>query len=410
MSDILAAGPFQPPVIRHRRFVLGRRASFWVSAGVVGHTLWTSAAPAMAYPLYAAQWHLNHATVTGIFAIYPIVVVAVLTAFGDLSDHIGRRTTMLAGLAASLAGVLLFALAPSVGWLFAGRALMGIGVGLTAGPSTAAMAEFSAAGQAGRASSVATAAQAVGFTAALLIGGTLIQYAPLPTHLSFWVLGGVLTVLFVAAWFLPRHSRTELGKPWRPRVPATPKSLRRNFAQGAIAVTAAYTHGVLVLSLGAQVAHDLVQSDNVLVNGAALSLFAIASGIGGIAGRSLAPRRAMVTGAAASCFGMVLFVAAVALHALPVFLAATTTAGIGYSLLFLGGIEAVNRAAPLRHRGGMFSALYLLAYLSMGSVALALGQVATVFGLALAVNIAAATIAMLGLVTIVLAAVLRAAV
>ncbi len=43
-----------------QRFVLGRAASFWVSAGVVGHTLWTSAAPAMTYPLYAAQWHLSH--------------------------------------------------------------------------------------------------------------------------------------------------------------------------------------------------------------------------------------------------------------------------------------------------------------------------------------------------------------
>ena len=70
---------------------------------------------------------------TGIFAIYPIVVVAVLIGFGDISDHIGRRATMLMGLGASLAGTLLFAVAPSVIWLFLARALMGIGVGLTAG-------------------------------------------------------------------------------------------------------------------------------------------------------------------------------------------------------------------------------------------------------------------------------------
>ena len=30
---------------------LGRRASFWVTAAVVAHTLWTSAAPSMTYPL-----------------------------------------------------------------------------------------------------------------------------------------------------------------------------------------------------------------------------------------------------------------------------------------------------------------------------------------------------------------------
>jgi MFS family permease len=62
---------------------------------------------------------------TGIFAVYPIVVVAVLTGFSDLSDQIGRRTTMLLGLGASLIGTFLFAVAPDVLWRFAGRAFAG---------------------------------------------------------------------------------------------------------------------------------------------------------------------------------------------------------------------------------------------------------------------------------------------
>ena len=57
----------QPPV--GGRFVLGRRASLLVSAGVVSHTLWTSAAPALTYGLYAEEWHLTHTVTAGIFAI-----------------------------------------------------------------------------------------------------------------------------------------------------------------------------------------------------------------------------------------------------------------------------------------------------------------------------------------------------
>src|ERR1700729_2035952 len=83
---------------------------------------------------------------TGIFAIYPVVVVLTLIGFGDISVYIGRRSTMLMGLGASLAGTLLFAVAPDVLWLFAARTLMGIGVGLSAGPSTAAVVEFAAGG------------------------------------------------------------------------------------------------------------------------------------------------------------------------------------------------------------------------------------------------------------------------
>jgi hypothetical protein len=56
-----------------------------VSAGVVAHTLWTSAAPAMAYRLYAEEWHLSHTATTGIFAIYPAAVVAALIGFGDIA-------------------------------------------------------------------------------------------------------------------------------------------------------------------------------------------------------------------------------------------------------------------------------------------------------------------------------------
>ncbi len=113
----------QPPV--GGPFVLGRHASLLVSAGVVSHTLWTSAAPALTYGLYAQEWHLTHTVTPAIFAVYPIFVVVMLVGFGGISDQIGRRATMMAGLFASLAGALLFAVAPDVWWVFAGRALMG---------------------------------------------------------------------------------------------------------------------------------------------------------------------------------------------------------------------------------------------------------------------------------------------
>ncbi|MEX3813605.1 MFS transporter [Paraburkholderia sp. BR13439] len=185
----------------------GHRASFCVSAGVVAHTLWTSAAPAMTYRLYASEWHLTPTTTAEIFAIYPIVVVSVLILFGGLSDQIGRRATMLLGLGASFLGALILALANDVSWLFVARAFMGVGVGvgLTAGPSTAAMVEFNEGGAPRRASVIATAAQAAGFAAALIVGGALTQYAPWPLHLVFWLLALLIAALFIVPWFLPQQ-------------------------------------------------------------------------------------------------------------------------------------------------------------------------------------------------------------
>jgi MFS family permease len=100
---------------------------------------------------------------------------------------------------------------------------------------------------------------------------------------------------------------------------------------------------------------------------------------------------------------MALLALAVALHGLPAFLLAAAVAGAGYSLLFLSALQVINAAAPAQQRGGVLSALYLLAYLSMGMVAIILGIVATDWRFRLAVDLGAGVIAVLSVATLALA-------
>ena len=384
---------------------LGRRASFQVAAGVVAHTLWTSAAPAVTYPLYAARWHLTTTVTTGMFAVYPVAVVLTLLLFGNLSDRIGRRAAILAGVASSLLGVGLFAFAPGVGWLYAGRAFMGIGVGLSASPATAALVEFSAPGQQARANVVATAATAFGLGMATLAGGALIQYAPWPLHLNFIALFAVLAGVLAAAWFLPRPGAAErVAAPrWRPGTLTVPRSIARVFATAATAVTAGYVLGALMLSLGSQVARDLIGSGNALVQGAVLALFALVTGVTAVFAKRLPGALAVQLGGATTAAALALLLVAAFRHALLPFLLASGLAGAGYSLLFLGGLTLVNAHAPPAHRAGTLSTIYLIGYLAMGATALALGAVATRWGLRVAIEIGAPGIAALALAAAALA-------
>jgi Major Facilitator Superfamily len=388
-------------------YSLGPRASFWIAAAVVLHTLWTSAAPAMSYPLYAAEWHLTPAVTTSIFAVYPLLVVGTLIMFGDISDYIGRRMAMLLGLAASLIGVLLFAVAPTVHWIFVGRAFMGIGVGLSASPSAAALVEYGPAGQSKRAGAVTTAAQSLGLALAFLVDGALIEYAPLPARLNFWALFVVIGAIFAATWFLPRHASAETSGCWRPRIPIVAKGLYRIFATSTVSVIGAYTLGAIILSLGAQIARELIDSASHLVNGATLSLFAVTSGIVAVSAKELSPRFSMMLGGIVCPLGIGLLVLSAHQHSLPIFLAAVAAAGVGYSLSFLGGLNLINANAPTHHRGGTLSAVLLIAYFFQGAVALLLGVAATVWGLRIATDLGSAVIAFLGITALLLAAFTR---
>ena len=382
---------------------LSTRGSFWTAASVAGLALWASGAPTIVYPLYAAQWQIEPSVTTAIFAIYPVVLVPVLIVFGNLSDVIGRRAVILLGLGALGLGSIAFGLAPDLTWVFIGRALMGVGVGLSLSPATAAMVEFGGRDGARRASSATTAATATGLALATVVGGALVQYAPWPLHLSFWVLTAVTAIVAVFAAGLPRHTRDEAAGPWRPRLPRMPREERPSFVAGTLGISAAYAMGAIFLALGAQIARDLVRSDNVFVDGAIIALSAVVIGVVAVLTRRLRPRLAVTLGPLFAIAGLGLLIVSGLAHSLPAFLASSIVAGAGYALLFSGGLGLVTTSAPAHERAAVISAAYVVGYLLQALAALGLGAIATASGLQAALDLGAPLILLLGVAALVVA-------
>ena len=69
----------------------------------------------------------------------------------------------------------------------------------------------------------------------------------------------------------------------------------------------------------------------------------------------------------------------------------------------LGGLSLINANAPADRRGGVLSALYFVAFVMQAVVVLLLGVAATPWGLNIAVDLGAVTIALLGICAIGLA-------
>jgi MFS family permease len=375
-------------------------ARFWAAASVAMLALWASGSPTMIYPLYAHDWAMTPAATTTLFAVYPLVLVVVLLVFGDISDHIGRRSTMLAGVAAMFLGAVLFAVAPAEGWLFVARAFQGIGVGLAMAPASAALVEFNTRGGTARASSVNTAATAAGLALATVIAGALVQYAPAPRQLSYWVVVVVAAVVFLAVLTLPTHvPDTQTSARWRPRPIRIPAGLGGVVLASALAVTTAFAVGAVLLSLGAQISADLIHSDNTLVSGLVLAITSVVIGITAIAAKRMPARLAIGLGGLASASAVALLVLSAATASLPVFAVTSVAAGIGYGLLFLGGLGLVNKHAPAHHRAGTISVVYTVAYLTQGVVAVLVGLEATLVGLQTALDVAAPVLIVLALAT-----------
>src|ERR1700750_1026276 len=70
------------------------------------------------YAVYERRFGFSSAVLTVVFATYALVLAPSLLVFGQLSDRLGRRRVLSAGLATGAAGLGLFALARGLPWLF----------------------------------------------------------------------------------------------------------------------------------------------------------------------------------------------------------------------------------------------------------------------------------------------------
>jgi len=144
-----------------------------------------------------------------------------------------------------------------------------------------------------------------------------------------------------------RHRFTRSGQvPRRPRVPAMPNDQFAIFAAATAAVTTAYVLGAMTLSLGAQIAREVVSSSNALVNGGTIALFAVASALATIPARRLTPRRVVLVGAAIAISSSGVPTMSVYLRSLILYTIAQAGSGMADSLFLLTGRNACYDHRP----------------------------------------------------------------
>src|SRR4051794_22435499 len=351
------------------------------------------------YAIYGREFGFSKAVLTLVFATYALVLAPSLLIFGQLSDRLGRRRVMAAGFATASAGLLLFAVASSLVWLFAARAVQGLAVGMISGAAAAALVELDPAPQEDRAALFAALAQAGGSAAGPLIAGLLAEWAPARLVLPFVVFIGFGIAATVAALAIPEPGRVLGGRISIVR-PSVPPEIRVLFARVSVTGAAVWAVAAFFLSVVPSYAAELLDTSNLALQGAVSALMLATSCVAQLlARRSSAHARMQAAGLVLLALGLLALVLAFPTRSLLVLLAAGLLAGTGHGLGFLGGQAQLNLAAPPDHRGAVNAAFYTLIYLGVATAVISTGLLTLHYALSTAVTAFAIAVAAVSLAT-----------
>ncbi len=356
--------------------------AFWALALILCGLLFASSVPSPLYVVYQDEWGFSSITLTSVFAVYAVALLAALLVVGSISDHIGRRPTLLAALAVQIVAMLAFAGATDVGWLFAARTLQGIATGTAIGAISAALIDLQPRSKPWLGPLMGAVGPLSGLALGALAAGLLVDYGPDPTRLVFWVLVAAFAIAMLAVVAIPETVDPD-GR-WRgslrPRV-AVPAEMRAAFVAAVPSLAATWALGGLILSLGASLTAGILGESSHLSGGLPIFVMAGISALASIWLREVAPRATARGGLVALIAGVAIALAALAAESSVLFLAGCAVAGLGFGPAFAGVFRALSLRAPADQRAALLSAVFVVSYLAFSVPAIIAGAAVTELGL-----------------------------
>jgi MFS family permease len=367
---------------------LSRPVAFWMLSATLGFLLFASSAPSPLYVVYQSAWHFSPLTLTSVFAVYVVALLVALVFAGSLSDRVGRRPVLVLALLTQAAGMLLFALAHDVEVLFAARIVQGLATGVATGALSAALIDLQPPTRPHLGALLSSAAPPLGLAAGALGSGLLVQYAPDPLRLVYWLLLGVFAIatLGVLAMPEPVAARGGWSSALKPRI-GVPHAVRGTFVAVSPCLVATWALGGLYLSLGPSLAVSLLHTSSHVTGGLVIVALTATGALSSVAVRGHRPERAMIAGASVLALGVGVTLIGLNQGSTALFFAGSVVAGMGFGPGFAGAFKTVVSLAPAAERAGLIAAIYVVSYLGFSLPAIAAGVAVTHQGLLHTTNV-----------------------
>jgi hypothetical protein len=138
-------------------------------------------------------------------------------------------------------------------------------------------------------------------------------------------------------------------------------------------LVATWALGGFYASLGPMLVRGMLGVGSDFLGGLALFVLAASGSLAVLTLRHREPRAMMIFGAAMLTVGVGVVIGSLPHHAIAVFFAGTSLAGIGFGAGFQGAVRSVVPFAAPHERAGVLSIVFIVSYLSMGLPAIGAG-------------------------------------
>ena len=385
------------------RLRLPHRAAFALALAYVVAMMVGASAPSPFYPVLQAGIGFSAGTMTTIFGVYALTLLATLLVTGSLSDHVGRRPVLAAGFVVLAVSMVGFWHADGVATLMASRAVQGVAAGLLMSTMSAAVVDLEPRDRPGLAATLNSVTPLFGLAAGALLAGIALDATPDALPIVFATLTAAYVAFALTVLALPETSPRHEGwrRSLRPRV-GIPAPARPAFRRSAPALFAGWATGGLYLSLGAPIVGQLLGGRSHLEQGAVVAVLTGVGALSSALGRHRSPREITLYGTTMLAVGTVLTLLALHAESLVGFLLAAVVAGSGFGTSFLGIMRSITPTVGPEQRGELFSSVFVVSYLAFGLPAVAAGfaaphlgleRTATIYGLVVVVLSGAAALA-----------------
>ncbi|MFM2480427.1 MFS transporter [Celerinatantimonas sp. YJH-8] len=340
-------------------------------------------APIPLYGIYQAQNGITYLDLSLSSVVYFVGAVLSMLICGRLSNYYGRQSISLLSLICAAIATISFLHVDSAAPLLIGRFSQGLATGLASTALAAWIVDCSKSVPVWIAPAVISCGPMTGLTIGGIGSGILVQFAPMPRQLPFYI---VLALLAICIGLLCKSQETMTRKSGalaslKPRF-GLPPSARKAYPLAACTFISTWSVGGFIQAFGPAIAQEQLHSSSAIVAALTFASLMAPSSLGASLVGNYKPEQTQQWGLLLFTGFLWCLIGSLFVGSLTAFLIAGILTGIAMGATLTGGIQTMVQGLEPDDRANVLSVIYVTSYVGAAGPTLFAGHYAETYKLA----------------------------